>query len=205
MDTGDTSLEHNWSFPSDLLSFLAAAQAVLAKASIPHCLIGAAALGAWGRPRATRDLDLLVLVDEESRARFIAQLSLSDIRVNQRWLDANPMAKERVTRFTAPSCPDYPLDIIYAADLHERETLARAQTVLLQGLSLTVVSPEDLILLKLKASRPTDFDDVIGIVKNPRLQLDLAYLWNWVDRLGLQGELQYVFQAADGGGKQESE
>jgi hypothetical protein len=144
-------------------------------------------------------------VDEESRERLIAQLSLSDIRVNQRWLDANPMAKERVTRFTAPSCPDYPLDIIYAADGHERETLARAQTVLLQGLSLTVVSPEDLILLKLKASRPTDFDDVIGIVKNPRLQLDLTYLWNWVDRLSLQGELQYVFQAADGGGHSSSQ
>jgi hypothetical protein len=73
--------------------------------------------------------------------------------------------------------------------------------VLLQGLSLTVVSPEDLILLKLKASRPTDFDDVIAIVKNPHLQLDLTYLWNWVDRLGLQGELQYVFQAANDGGQ----
>jgi len=187
MDTDDTSLEHNWALPSNLLSFLAAAQAILAKTSIPHCLIGAAALGAWGRPRATRDLDILVLVDEELRARLIAQLSLSDIRVNQRWLDANPMAKERVTRFTAPSCPDYPLDIIYAADGHERETLARAQMVLLQGLSLTVVSPEDLILLKLKASRPTDFDDVIAIVKNPHLQLDLTYLWNSVDRWGLQG------------------
>jgi len=76
----------------------------------------------------------------------------------------------------------------------------RAQTVLLQGLSLTVVSPEDLILLKLKTSRPTDFDDVIGIVKNPHLQLDPTYLWDWADRLGLQGELQYVFRTATGGG-----
>ncbi len=110
------------------------------------------------------------------------------------------MVRHRVTRFAAPNHPDYPLDIIYAADLHERETLARAQTVLLHGLSLTVVSPEDLILLKLKAGRPMDFDDVIGIVKNPRLQLDLSYLWHWADRLGLHGKLQYVFQAAAGGG-----
>ena len=71
---------------------------------------------------------------------------------------------------------------------------------MLHGLSLSVASPEDLILLKLKAGRPTDFDDVISIVKNPRLQLDLAYLRSWADRLGLHGELHYVLQAAAASG-----
>lgn len=33
---------------------------------------------------------------------------------------------------------------------------------------------------------------------NPHLQIDHSYLWHWVDRLGLQGELQYVLQAAGG-------
>lgn len=56
--------------------------------------------------------------------------------------------------------------------------------------------PEDLILLKLKAGRPTDFEDALGIVMNPHLQLDLAYLREWADRLGLQGELRYVLQTA---------
>jgi hypothetical protein len=40
---------------------------------------------------------------------------------------------------------------------------------------------------------------VISIAKNPRLQLDLPYLWDWADRLGLQGELHYVLQAAGAG------
>lgn len=106
------------------------------------------------------------------------------------------MAKGRVMRFSEAGNPHYPLDIIYAADQHEREAVQRTRTVMLHGLSLPVVGPEDLILLKLKAGRPTDFDDVISVVKNPRLQLDLAYLWNWTDRLGLQGELHYVLEAA---------
>jgi hypothetical protein len=110
------------------------------------------------------------------------------------------MAQTRVTRFVSQSHPGYPLDLIYASDRHEHEALTRTRTVLLHGLSLSVVSPEDLMILKLKAGRPTDFDDVIGIVKNPRLHLDLDYLWNWADRLGLQGELHYVLQAAGVGG-----
>ena len=196
METDAPPIEPESSLPPDLRSFLAIVLTVLSTQSVPHCLVGAAALGAWGRPRATHDLDLLILVNEDSRERLIARLSSSGITVNQPWQAANPMAYSRVTRFVSQSHPDYPLDLIYASDPHEREALTRAQAVRLHGLSLSVVSPEDLMILKLKASRPTDFDDVISIVRNPRLHLDLAYLWNWADRLGLQGELQYVLQAA---------
>lgn len=68
------------------------------------------------------------------------------------------------------------------------------------SVSVWIATPENLILLKLKAGRPTDFDDVISIIKNPCLQLDLPYLWSWADRLGLQGELHYILQAAASSG-----
>lgn len=64
------------------------------------------------------------------------------------------------------------------------------------AVTVCIAPPEDLILLKLRVGRPTEFDDALGIVKNPRLQFDLDYLWHWADRLGLQGELHYVLQAA---------
>jgi predicted nucleotidyltransferase len=182
--------------PPGLQSLLANVLADLSTLSVPHCLIGAAALGAWGRPRATHDLDLLLLVDQAAKERLIARLSSSGITVNHRWQAANPMAETRVTRFVSQRHPDYPLDLIYASDRHEREALTRTRSVQLHGLLVSVVSPEDLMILKLKAGRPTDFDDVISIVKNPRLHLDLPYLWNWADRLGLQGELHYVLRAA---------
>lgn len=199
METEDPHREPESPLPPDLQSYLAAVLPVFTALSVPHCLIGAAALSAWGRPRATHDLDLLILVDEDARERVIAKLASSGITINQRWQAANPMASNRVTRFVAVSYPDYQLDLLYASDSHERAALTRAQTVRLHGLSLSVVSPEDLIILKLKAGRPTDFDDMIGIIKNPRLQLDLDYLWNWADRLGLQGELHFVLQAAGAG------
>ncbi|HEY5932828.1 MAG TPA: DUF6036 family nucleotidyltransferase [Nitrospira sp.] len=83
--------------------------------------------------------------------------------------------------------------------LFDRAVLDRRRAVNFHGLTIWMSSPEDLVLMKLRASRPRDFDDVISIGKNPRLQLDLDYLWNWADRLGLQDELQYVLQSAGAG------
>ena len=197
MEPHEQSFNEGSAIAADLLSFLNTVQVALSSLSIPYCVIGAVALGAWGRMRATHDLDFLVLIDDPNREELITRLSLSGITANQQWAAANPMAKSRVTRFAARGHPLYPLDIIYASDQHEREVLNRAQKTTLLGVSFPVVSAEDLMLLKLKASRPTDFDDVISIVRNPRLQLDVDYLWSWADRLGLQGELHYVLQAAN--------
>jgi len=182
----------------DLLTYLHRVVEAVSASSVPYCIIGAVALGAWGRPRATHDLDLLVLADSRAIDGLTTSLSSCRIRINEQWAEANPMTKGRVTRFASPEHPKYPLDIIYAADSQERATIERKRLTVVHGLSVWVASPEDLMLLKLKAGRPTDFDDVIGIVKNPHLQLDLTYLWNWADRLGLQGELHYVLQAAGG-------
>lgn len=67
------------------------------------------------------------------------------------------------------------------------------------GVTVCIAPPEDLLLLKLRVGRLTDFEDALGIVTNPSLQFDLAYLSHWADRLGLQGELSYVLRAADTG------
>jgi hypothetical protein len=180
----------------DLLLHLKTVVAAMATASIEHCLIGAVALGAWGRPRATQDLDFLILAEAQAREELLSHLSSTGIVINEQWQDANPTAKGRVTRFFSRTAPKYPLDVIYVSDPQEREAVNRKRLASVHGLSLWVVSPEDLMLLKLKAGRPIDFDDVMGVVKNPHLQLDLAYLWGWADRLGIHGELHYVLQAA---------
>lgn len=165
--------------------------------STPHyCVIGALAVNAWGRVRSTQDIDLLILSREPARAKLINGLLAHRFQRDDAWSEQNPSAKDVVLRLIHPSFPGIPLDLLFAADPHAESALARRRPLNLLGISLWVCSPEDVILLKLKASRPHDFEDALGIVKNPRLQLDLAYLWSWADRLGLQSELHYVLQAA---------
>jgi hypothetical protein len=171
--------------------------------ALPHpvpsyCLIGALAVTAWGQVRTTQDIDLLVLSQEPARTELIEALVGHGFQPDAAWIERNPLAKDIVLRLTHSSYPGLPLDLLFAVDAHSQSTLNRRQLLNLLGIALWVCSPEDLIMLKLKASRPHDFEDVVSVIKNPHLQLDLTYLWSWADRLGLRGELQYVLQAAGG-------
>jgi hypothetical protein len=162
-----------------------------------YCLVGALALGAWGRIRSTKDIDLLMVAEESQRTRLMASLDAKGFTIDQKWLDQNPFAVDRVNRFFHTWFHDIPLDILFVADKHEVETLRRRQPFTIIGIQTWVCGPEDLILMKLKASRPHDFEDAMSIVQNPNLQLDLDYLWSWAERLGLQSELHYVLISAE--------
>ncbi|NGZ07775.1 MAG: hypothetical protein CV088_00075 [Nitrospira sp. LK70] len=164
-----------------------------------YCLVGALAVNAWGRLRATKDIDLLVLSDLPSRTKLLDALLAQGFQIDETWTEQNPMAKDVVMRLAHRSYPTIPLDLLFAHDPQSQSALTRRRSLQLFGITLYVCGPEDLILLKLKASRPHDFEDALGVVKNPHIQLDLDHLWDWAERLGLQGELQYVFHAADAG------
>lgn len=179
-----------------LAGYLQAVIEALPQPAPPYCLVGALAVNAWGRIRTTQDIDLLVLSQESVRSELVGSLSSQGFQLDTAWVERNPMAKDRVLRLGHPRHPGIPLDLLFSADPHEETALARRRTLDLLGVSVCVCSPEDLILMKLKASRPHDFEDALGIIKNRHLQLDLSYLWTWADRLGLQGELHYVLQAA---------
>jgi hypothetical protein len=173
--------------------------------ALPHpaplyCLVGAFAVNAWGRVRSTQDIDLLVLSDEPTRVKVIDSLNARGFQLDIAWAEQNPMAKNRLLRLKHASYPGIPLDLMLSADSHEESALSRRKPLQLLGVLVWVCGPEDVIMMKLKAGRPHDFEDALGILKNPHLALDLDYLWNWSDRLGLQGELHYVLKAASGQG-----
>jgi hypothetical protein len=56
-------------------------------------------------------------------------------------------------------------------------------------LEVWLVSPEDLILLKLLANRPRDIAD-IGDVFFMQGQLDVTYMKKWAQRLGVADRLE---------------
>ena len=178
------------------LDVLSTAVDALSSASHPYCLIGALALGAYGRPRATHDVDLLILTDSAASHSYLDSLHAKGFAVASDWHDANPMARDIVMRFKHTSAPDFPLDLIFATSPLHKSALDRRKLFDLHGTQVPVSSAEDLILLKLLASRPRDFDDVMGIICNADVPLDVDYLWSWAERLGLQSELHYVLISA---------
>lgn len=157
-----------------------------------YCLIGGLALGAWGQVRATQDIDLLIMLDEAQRTSLLCILEPFGFTLDVRWTEVNPFLKGRMTRLRHSG---YPVDLLVPQDAQEAQTLSRRRSVQVGDFSVWVCEPEDLILLKLKAGRPRDFEDVLSVIQHQGEKLNLSYVWMWADRLGLQSELHYVLEA----------
>lgn len=115
-------------------------------------LIGGLAVSTWSTPRATRDIDLLVLVDTDKLQHVTAALC-----------DAGLNAELRRGGFNDPVpylIRADAVDMIVATKTFEVEAIKQSVDVPIAGKTIPIVSPEYLIILKLNAGGPQDLLDV---------------------------------------------
>lgn len=136
------------------------------------CFIGGLAVLRWGEPRVTRDVDLALLTGFGGEFPFVdALLAEFPARIS----DAREFAiRNRVLLLN--SSTGVPMDVLLAALPYEEE-LARRSTTFSFGpeVNIRTCSAEDLIVLKLYASRPLDVQDAEGVAMRQR-SLDWDYV-----------------------------
>jgi hypothetical protein len=139
------------------LSLLARVSALLERRGTEHAVIGAAALAAHGVPRATADLDLLVVEPTCLDDSTWGELRGSDVQVEIRRGDASdPLAG--VVRISAEA--ESTIDIIVGKQGWQRDLLRRSRPTRIGDAPVSVVEAADLVLLKLFAGGPQDAWDV---------------------------------------------
>jgi hypothetical protein len=77
------------------------------------------------------------------------------------------------------------VDILWANKLWQREAVQRAISIDVEGTAISVLHPEDQILMKLDAGGPQYISDVEGLLANPPPQLNLNSLKKAAARLRL--------------------
>ncbi|HET6466634.1 MAG TPA: nucleotidyltransferase [Nitrospiria bacterium] len=156
---------------------------------VTYALIGAWALSVWGRPRATRDLDFLVMLDEAKLARMADGFAGKGIETDKAWAKWNPMLRGVQSRFQYRGIT---VDLLRARNAHDRQALLRKRRKRIGKQYCWFVSPEDLIIQKLKVGRPHDFEDALTVLDRSGKILDRRYLQRWAKRIGVSKELEYV-------------
>lgn len=154
-------------------------------------IIGGIAVSVWGRPRTTLDIDFVVLTDREGLDRFGARAERRGFHVDRQWAEWNPLARANQLRLIHRNLR---IDLLLPADEHDRHALLRRRLKGWHHSRLWFVTPEDLILQKLKVGRPRDFEDALVIFEMQKGQLDEAYLRRWGRKLGITEELAYVMR-----------
>lgn len=181
------------SHPKDswILDVLVAVIDSLRGARVPYMMIGAWTLSVWGRPRATVDLDFLVMVDEKGLDRLEKHLIREGFSLDETWLEWNPMLKDLQRRLEFQGVL---IDLMRPRDEHDNQAFERHKKRKLVGRSCWIIAPEDFILQKLKVGRPRDFEDALSVLERSREILDFKYLKQWAGRLALMAELDYLLK-----------
>lgn len=126
-------------------------------------LFGGCAVAAWATPRATADVNVLVIA--ESPEAITAHAASLGFITNANELA--PLSAADMTRFRIPEhlTGRVRMDVVIARAPFHRRVVERSVPVEVFGQTLHVATAEDLIVLKLLAGRPRDLADVDELVR----------------------------------------
>jgi hypothetical protein len=171
---------------SDLLRI---ATSELERLGVPYLVVGSLASGAYGEPRLTRDIDIVLDLKESQVVALCAAFATPDYYVS---LPAAQEAVRRTGQFNVihPASGNKVDFILARRDGWGKAQLARRRRVkLLPDLEGFVASPEDIILGKLwyyqEGGSEKHLRDIAGIVQLAAEPLDVAYIEQWATQLGL--------------------
>jgi hypothetical protein len=172
-------------------AFLAVLDA-LGETGIAHAFIGALPVLAWGRVRATTDIDLVVLAGNEWN-RLTEALGQRGFRAGRVVGPSEPSdTLPDIGVFHGAGDPSVRVDVFIAKTEFERAIIETARTASVLGTTVRLARPEGSIIYKLLASRPKDLDDVEAIFEARRAAgdvLDWSFLDHWTGEWGIVDRL----------------
>lgn len=135
------------------------------RCGVRFVLLGGYAVGVHVKPRATKDLDLLVSGQGDNLNRVAGALTAFGAPVAVIEAARNMKANEIVYL----GVPPVRIDILRQADgIDTEQTIDRADPVTLGGLTIPVISLDDLIANKRASGRPQDLADVVLLERAAR-------------------------------------
>jgi hypothetical protein len=168
------------------LEVLKIVTAALDSVGIPHMVTGSIAANYYALPRMTRDIDIVIEVSGADAER-LSELFRADFYVEPEAVGR--AIAERTTFNVIHTRLVVKVDFIVRKDSeYRREEFRRRRRVTIDGFTIFVVTPEDLIISKLDWARDTRSEVQLADVRNLLASvpdLDREYLARWVTGLGL--------------------
>jgi hypothetical protein len=160
-----------------LLAALGDLSAWLLAKKVPGAVIGGVAASLLGRPRLTRDVDAMVLLDEGKWADFLA--AGEQFGFKPRLSDAIAFARKARVLLVRHEPSGIDVDVAFGNLPFEEEAIAKAAWTAVGGIRIPLPAPEDLIIMKAVAHRPRDLSDIESLL-DAHAKLDIKRIERWV-------------------------
>ena len=177
-------------------------QAMVAKldaSEIPYMLSGSVASSAYGKPRSTEDLDIIISPTLPQLNALLVALPPDEYYAS---FEAAKAAFFEQSMFNVIDlATGWKVDLIFLKSKgFEKEKFARRVKHSVLGRQILMVTPEDSILSKLewrKESRSErQYVDAVNVAARIE-NLDLNYLHRWAKELGISEDLEQLLRDAD--------
>jgi hypothetical protein len=161
----------------------------LEKAGIEYMLTGSMAMNYYAQPRMTRDIDIVVELEESDATKLTSSFE-PDYFVPGDALRSALRERGMVNLLHFESVVKVDL-IVRKQAPYRRTEFARRGRVELPGFAAWLVSREDLILSKLAWARDSESELQMRDVRNLlSSEVDTAYLRQWAPALGISDTLE---------------
>ena len=156
----------------------------LGRLQIPYAIVGSFASGAWGEPRMTRDIDVVLRLDPQGIENFCSifsddQFTLSRVAIEEAVSLHRPF---NVIHLDSGNKVDFIVigDGVDNGDWNDLQLSRRIEIELAEGITGYVAAPEDVILGKLIYFKDGGSDkhlrDIAGILKISDEMVDRDYI-----------------------------
>jgi uncharacterized nucleotidyltransferase DUF6036 len=163
---------------SSLVDALVEAHEILEGTDVAHALCGGIAANLYREDvRATMDVDFYLVVGAAELVGLARTFEAAGWRAQPYWRKAELL---RMEKHDTPR-----VDCLIASTDYERSAIRRAVEARVEGTRIPVLTPEDLIVFKLVAGRARDYEAVAAIVNAMSDDLDVDYVVDILERLGI--------------------
>jgi len=170
----------------------------LRDAGIDHMVAGSVASTMHGEPRSTQDVDLIIDPSSpDALDQFVSRFDSARFYVG-----SHRAAYAQRGMFNVIDLETgWKIDLILRRDRpFSRTEMARRRPATIEGVTVDVASPEDIILSKLEwaalGESTRQLDDVRAVIRATRDHLDIDYLTHWAHELGVANALQRALDTA---------
>lgn len=164
---------------------------------VPYMLVGSFSSNYYGVTRSTKDADFVVQIDPQSITQIAERLGPS--------FRLNPQTSFETVTMTTRSIIEvvdtmFKIELFYLGDdPHDQERFQRRRRVPFLSREISLPTPEDVIITKLRwcqgGRRSKDWEDVRNVLAVQGDRLDWPYIHRWCDQHGTRSLLDEIRQS----------
>ncbi|OIN96148.1 hypothetical protein AUJ66_07285 [Candidatus Desantisbacteria bacterium CG1_02_38_46] len=177
------------------LIVLCAVGALMNEAKIDYMIIGGVATAAWGMPRPTYDVDIMMTFPRKKITQLLLLAAKHGFLYQEEEIERLLKSDMIRLRYKIPE-KDFsiPIDCIFASVEYQQQALQRKQKKKIDQHWIWFASPEDVAILKLISFRGRDQLDIESVLIQQGEKFDLNYVKKWAKKFGLGKNLKLILK-----------